>query len=203
MGIISQNLLEKVKKLYYKDKLSVKAISDRLKVSPDAVTYFMRKNRLRRRTMWESNAINYARSKPSFRLKKINTEKLKTLKIIGTMLYWGEGCKSEKNCMIDFANSDKEMIKLFLKFLRKVCGIDEKKLRAYSYFYSNQDINKNIDFWSKLTKISKEQFTKPYIRNDFDESKINKMPYGLIHVRYGDKKLLNLIKNWIEEYKNI
>jgi len=201
MGIVSQNLLDKVRKLYYGDKLSVKAIADKLKVSPDAVTYFMRKNALKRRTMWESNAINYERSKPTFRLRRIKNKKLETLKIIGTMLYWGEGCKSEKNCMIDFANSDKDMIKLFLKFLRKVCGIDEKKLRVYSYFYSNQDIDKNIDFWSKLTGISKKQFTKPYIRDDFREDKIDRMPHGLVHIRYGDKKLLNLIKNWIEEYK--
>ena len=104
--------------------------------------------------------------------------------------------------MVDFANSDKDMILLFLKFLRRVCGIDEKKLRVYSYFYSNQDISKNINYWSKLTRVSKKQFSKPYIRDGFKEEKRDKMPYGLIHIRYNDKKLLNLILSWIGEYKN-
>ena len=73
----------------------------------------------------------------------------------------------------------------------------------YAYFYSNQDANKNINYWSRLTKISKKQFTKPYVRKDFREDKKDKMPYGLIHIRYSDKKLFNLVKNWINEYKNI
>ena len=44
--------------------------------------------------------------------------------------------------MVDFANSDKDMIIMFMQFLRKVCGVDEKRLRVYSYFYSNQNIEK-------------------------------------------------------------
>jgi hypothetical protein len=162
----------------------------------------MRRNKLERRKKEESNSIRYERSKPSFKLKKINNEKLRTLKTIGVMLYWGEGYKSGKGAMVDFANSDKDMIILFLEFLRNICGVDEKRLRVYSYFYANQNVNENINYWSKITEISKSQFTKPYIRKDFDKSKINKMPHGLIHVRYSDKKLLNLIKSWIDKYKS-
>lgn len=202
MATIDKKLISQVKKLYYKDKLSVQGVADRLEVSIDAVIYCMRKNGLARRKSSESNLINFERCIPSFKLKKINTEKLRILKTAGVMLYWGEGYKAGKD-MVDFANSDKDMIRLFLKFLRKVCGIDEKKLRVYSYFYVNQKVKNNIDFWSKVTKISKKQFTKPYIRDDYREDKIDKMPHGLIHIRYSDKKLLNLIKNWIEEYKKI
>ena len=202
MATIDKNLLKKVKKLYYSDKLSVQGVANKLDVSIDAVFYCMRKNGLIRRKSNESNCINFERCAPSFRLRKINSEKLMVLKVIGIMLYWGEGYKAGKD-MVDFANSDRDMIKLFLKFLRKVCGVDEKRLRVYSYFYANQDINKNIEFWSKVTKIDKKQFTKPYIRQDYKEGKIDKMPYGLIHIRYSDKKLLNLIKEWIGEYKKI
>jgi hypothetical protein len=81
--------------------------------------------------------------------------------------------------------------------------VDEKRLRVYPYFYANQNIDENKDYWSKIAKIDKNQFTRPYVRNDFNRDKLNKMPHGLIHIRYSDKKLLNLIKNWIEEYKKI
>lgn len=203
MATINKRSVKKVKELYYTRQLSVNDVADKLGVSIDAVFYCMRKNRLKRRKRHESNAIRYIRQKPSFQLKKIDDEKLKILKVIGTMLYWGEGYKADKTCMVDFANSDAGMIVLFLKFLRKVCGVNENKLRVYSYFYSNQDIDKNINYWSELTKINRSQFTKPYIRKDFREDKKDKMPYGLIHIRYGDKKLLNLIKDWINEYKNL
>lgn len=198
----NKKLLKEVKRFYYKEKLSVQDVANKLNVSIDAVFYCMRKNGLKRRKANESNSIKYEKATPSFKLKKLDSEKLRILKTIGVMLYWGEGHKLGKTT-VDFANSDNDMISLFLKFLRKVCGIDEKRLRVYAYFYSNQDVNKNINYWSKLTKISRSQFTKPYIREDFREDKKDKMPYGLIHIRYSDKKLLNVIKNWIKEYKSI
>jgi hypothetical protein len=203
MATVSENLVKKIGLLYYDKQLSVQDVANQLGVSIDAVFYCMRKNGLARRKKHESNSIRYERSKPSFKLRKISTEELRTLRAIGTMLYWGEGGKSDKANIVDFANSDKDMIIVFLKFLRKVCGIDENKLRVFSYFYSNQDKNKNINYWSKITKISKKKFTKPYIRKDFSNDKKDKMPHGLIHIRYGDKKLLRLIKSWIGEYKKI
>ncbi|NTU66998.1 MAG: hypothetical protein HGB08_03695 [Candidatus Moranbacteria bacterium] len=193
--------MKKVKEFYYDKQLSVQEVADKLCVSIDAVFYCMRKNGLARRKKYESNAIRYERSEPSFALKKINCERLRTLKAIGTMLYWGEGCKSEKMSIVDFANSDSDMIVLFLKFLREVCGINEKKLRVFPYFHANQDIDRNINYWSHVTGIDKSQFTKPYIRQDYDVKKRGRMPYGLVHIRYADKKLLHLIKSWIEEYR--
>lgn len=202
MATVDKKKLKLVKKLYYTDKLSIQDVANKLKVSIDAVVYCMRKNGFVRRKSNESNSIKFERCAPSFKLKKITTEDLRTLKTIGIMLYWGEGYKAG-DMTVDFANSDKDMIKLFLKFLRRVCGIDEKRVRIYPYFYANQDIKKCINFWSKVTKIHKKQFTKPYIRENYNKDKTNKMPYGLIHIRYSDKKLLNLIKNWISEYKKV
>lgn len=202
MATINKNLVGKVKKLYYLEKLSVQDVADRLDVTIDAVFYCMRKNGLKRRSKWESNAIKFEKQEPSFKLRKLDYEELRTLKTVGTMLYWGEGAKKADDT-VDFANSDKDMILLFMRFLREVCGVNEKRLRVYSYFYANQNIEKNIVFWSKITKIDKKQFTKPYIRYDFREDKLDRMPNGLIHIRYSDKKLLSLIKNWIEEYKKI
>lgn len=202
MTAINEKILDKVKKLYYGDQLSVQEVANKLNTSIDAVFYCMRKNGLTRRKSNESNSINFERSVPSYKLRNLTNEELRTLKVIGTMLYWGEGGKSDKAQTVDFANSDKDMIILFLKFLRKVCGVDEKRLRVLPYYYANHDIEKNTKYWSKISKISRKQFTKPYIRKDYDENKKHKMPYGLIHVRYADKKLLKLIKGWIDEYKN-
>jgi predicted DNA-binding protein YlxM (UPF0122 family) len=201
MAAITKEKIRIVKNLYYKRGLSAQDVANKLGVSIDAVFYCMKKNGFRRRRTHESNAIKFEKAKPSFKLKKINNAKLQTLKTIGTMLYWGEGSKAG-TMTVDFANSDKDMIILFLKFMREICGVDEKRLRVYSYFYANQNIKRNINFWSKITKINKKQFTKPYIRKDYDKNKIHKMPHGLIHIRYSDKKLLRLIKNWIEDYKN-
>ena len=102
---------------------------------------------------------------------------------------------------MDFANSDSSMIFIFLKFLREVCGVNEDKLRIYLYCYSNQNIDKIRRYWSRLLKVPIKQFSKPYVRKDFRLDKAGKMPYGLVHIRYYDKKLLHLIRGWIEELK--
>jgi len=44
------------------------------------------------------------------------------------------------------------------------------------------------------------QFTKPFIRKINKKSKHKKMPYGIIHIRYNDTRLLKYIKQSISEY---
>ncbi len=200
MATICDEQLEQVKYLYNKEGFGMQEIANRMNVSIDAVSYFMRKHNLKRRSPQDSNSLRYQKAATSFQLKELKTEKLRTLKAIGAMLYWGEGCKSDKVGVVDFANSDNAMVITFMNFLRNVCGVDENRLRVYLYLHANQNVENCIDYWSEITNISKGQFTKPYIRKDYDESKIDKMPYGLIHIRYSDKKLLNLIKKWIREY---
>lgn len=198
MATINEEKLEEIKK-YYKSGLSANDISKEIGVSIDAVYYFFRKYKIPRRTPGEVNELIFENKSPSFRLKESLSLEEEKLKIAGIMLYWGEGSKWEGEKIVDFANSDEYMIKVFLNFLRKVCGIDENKLRVYLYCYANQNPEKLKEFWSKKIKIPLKKFIKPYVRKDFKYSKSNKMKNGLIHIRYNDKKLLMLIRNWMEE----
>ncbi|MDP3996438.1 MAG: hypothetical protein Q8P86_01945 [bacterium] len=202
MATISIKRLAEIRMLYYDRKLSMSDIAKHYNVSLDKVVYFMRRNNLTRRSHSLNNSIRFERKPLSFKLKNKLTKYQLELKNFGIALYWGEGYKAEGGSGIDFANSDVKMIVVFLNFLRVICGVDEKRLRVLLYCYSNQDIEKLLGFWSKRTKIPLSQFSKPYVRYDFRKEKINKMPFGLIHIRYQDKKLRALILEWIEEYKN-
>ena len=179
----------------------MKKVADVLGVSMDALVYFMRKYDLKRRSVKENEKIKFARKPMSFKLSEKLDESDESLKVAGTMLYWGEGYKSVHAKNVDFANSDVAMIKVFLSFLRKICNINESKLRIYLYCYNNQNPKELLRFWSKATAIPLSKFTKPYIRKDFKKEKINKMKNGLIHVRYYDTKLLLQLLDWIEEFK--
>jgi len=114
------------------------------------------------------------------------------------MLYWAEG--TLKGTTVDFVNSDPQMVKVFLRFLREVCGVDNSRLRIYLYAYAYQDLNKLKSYWSSLTGVPLSQFTKPYVRIGNVNTCGRKLLYGLVHVRYNDKKLLENIKIWIHEY---
>ena len=109
----------------------------------------------------------FARKPLSFSLKSKLSPEERKLKVIGIILYWGEGYKATKAIGVDFANSDSSMIFIFLKFLREVCGVNEDKLRIYLYCYSNQNIDKIRRYWSRLLKVPIKQFSKPYVRKDF------------------------------------
>ena len=191
MAILNKKHLRVVKKLYYSNKLSMKVIADRLNVSLDSVYYFMRRNHLNRRSVSENEAIKFERKPLSYNLQKVLNKSDQYLKLAGVVLYWAEGYKTSKSKGIDFANSDPMMIETFVKFLSKICGVNPKRLRVLLYCYSNQNISELIDFWSKLTRIPKSQFSKPYVRVDYRKEKEGKMKYGMVHIRYADKKLLS------------
>ena len=191
--------LKLITQLYYKDKLNSIEIAKRFEVTPDIVLRFMKKMNLPRRTLVETNKILFERKPKSFSSKQSLSRQEEKLKIAGIMLYWAEGCKFSSP-IVDFANSNPQMIKLFLEFLREICGIQEKRLRVLLYCYANQDVEALKKYWQKLTNISLAQFTKPYIRKDFLPEKSGKMKYGLVHIRYVDKKLLTQIEDWVKEY---
>lgn len=201
MGTIPFSKIKKVKKLYYDDLLPMVKVAQKLGASMDALVYFMRKYDLKRRSVSENEKIKFERKLPSFRVKTDLNLNEKELKALATALYWGEGYKSSKAHGVDFANSDTGMIKVFMNFLRKICRVDESRLRVYLYCYINQNPASLIKYWSKMTKIPISRFSKPYARKDFRLDKKEKMKNGLIHVRYYDKKLLLQVMSWIEEYR--
>lgn len=201
MAIVSKKEAQKIQVLYCSEKLSARQIADKLGYSLEAVYYAMRKYGIKRRKPAENSKIQFERKPLSFKVRSRLSKKDTELKLAGVMLYWSEGYKTEKSYGIDFANSDITMLKLFISFLRVICGVDEKRLRIFLYCHTSVGQKKLVDFWSEQLNVPVAQFTKPYVRKDYRVDKSNKMPYGLVHIRYADKKLLALILSWIEEYK--
>ncbi len=172
-------------------------IAKKLGVSIWQLYGFMCKNNIPRRSPTQVNYVNN-RGKPQFKVKTDLTIFEEKIKISGIMLYWAEG--TFRGTTVDFANSNPEMIKVFLMFLREICGAHEKRLRVYLYAYEHQDIEKLKLYWRDITGISLNQFIKPYVRKGNLNLSQRKLPYGLIHIRYNDKQLLEIIRSWLDNY---
>ncbi len=185
--IWSKEKLKALKK-YYNSGLNVREVAKEMGVSHSTINHTMRRNNIPRRSFSEASRIRFSKKPVSYNKKQNLTQKEKYLHIAALMLYWAEGSKKGK-WVIDFTNSDEKMVLLFLSALRRIYQIDESRLRAALYCHANQNLKKIHDYWSKLLNIPKTQFSKPYVRTDVDEKKKNKMPHGLIHIRYCDKKL--------------
>ncbi len=187
-----------IKRLYL-GGLSAPAISAELKVSLNKVYSSLKRNNIRRRTASIQNKIRFENKPLSFKLKDNLKQPERDLLIAASMLYYGEGAKTQST--VDFANSDPKALVLFIKFLREICRVDESRLRFYLYCFENQNPGELIKFWSRKLKANDGSFTRPYIRKDTGELK-RKMPYGVLHIRYSDKKLLERILFLIERITN-
>lgn len=192
--------LKRIRVLYEKQGYSMQAVADKLGMSINAVTYHMRKNGIKRRSASEASAALFEKKALSFEERKKLSANQERLRLSALMLYWAEGYKSPRATGIDFANSDPDMILIFVRFLRTIYRVNERRFRVLLYSYSDQDMPALMSFWSKLTKIPQDQFSKPYVRADFRENG-RKMKYGMVHVRYADKKLFLCIMEAIQLVK--
>lgn len=132
------------------------------------------------------------------RIEKLpNTEQL--LLVSGTLLYWAEGTKSKSG--IEFTNTDPKMIKVMMKFLRKILCIPNDKFKIMVRLSDKGDIERAKNYWSRITKISQRNFRKSEILKLKKNSKsINRYPYGLCRVIVHDISAQRKIRALIEKF---
>ena len=127
----------------------------------------------------------------------------KELKLIGIILYLGEGAKTHRG-MARIANSDPEIIKIMMRFFREICHVPESKFRGHIHTFAHADILKTEKYWSKLTGIPQKQFFKTYIKpSSASLQKRNTLPFGTLDVCICDTALFLTIIGWIEKIKEL
>ena len=125
--------------------------------------------------------------------------------LIGIALYWAEGHKEKiKSSNVRFTNSDPQMIKLFLRWLQKICKISKKDIFCEIYLHETatkreQEIRK---YWSKITNFPLVQFQKiRWKKNKINTKRknIGKDYRGLLRITVRKSTNLNRkITGWIE-----
>lgn len=145
--------------------------------------------------------------------KQINDFSQNELLLLGVSLYWAEGYKKlfVKNGRelthhpVSFTNSDPEMVKMFLRFIREICKVDEKRIKASVRIFEHQNEKQLIKYWQDITGIMEENFGKVYVgvsKSSQGKRPYNRLPYGTIQVRIGSTELFHRILGWIEGLKN-
>ena len=122
----------------------------------------------------------------------------KELKLIGAMLYWAEGGKTQRG-LVRFSNSDPIMIKLMMVFFRNVCNVPEKNFRGYFHIHPHLDSRKAEKYWSNVAGIPLHQFFKTYRKmNVSSKQKRDTAPFGTLDVYICNTELFLKIKGWTE-----
>jgi len=136
--------------------------------------------------------------------EEINSPSLKELKILGAMLYWAEGGKTQRG-LVRLSNGDPRIIEVMMEFLRKVCKVPEEKFRGHIHIHPHLNIKKAENYWSSISRIPLKQFYKTYSKqNKSSQNKKDSLPFGTFDIYVCNTELFLRIKGWIEGlYKNI
>lgn len=134
--------------------------------------------------------------------KDFNNISLRELKIIGIILYLGEGGKTKN--MVRIANSDPAVIKIMMRFFREVCCVPENKFRGIVHTFAHANITETEKYWSKISGIPCSQFFKTYTKPSAASlQKRNTLPFGTFDIYVCDTKLFLTIIGWIDKIKEL
>ena len=125
------------------------------------------------------------------------------LKVIGSMIYWGEGGKTNHN-MARLSNSDPDVIRVMMRYFREICGVPDSKFRASVHTFAHANVKETVKYWSKISGIPVEHFYKTYVKQS--SASLNKrktLPFGTLDLYVSDTKIFLTIMGWIEKISEI
>lgn len=127
------------------------------------------------------------------------------LYLAGCMLYWGEGSKYRGS--LRFTNSDPDMIRLFMKFLRLCFPIEDTRITvAINAHLNNGLTQKEIEeFWLGVTALDRSQLRKGiYGKHSSASKKLRRnLLYGTVCVSVHDTKVVQTVYGSINEYASV
>jgi hypothetical protein len=125
------------------------------------------------------------------------------LHVAGCMLYWAEGSKDRNQ--IRFTNSDPEMARLFVKFLRTYFNLEDANIKiTCNLFADHLERQSEIEhFWLKKLRLPPSSLCKSTVNvcSKYSKKKrTNKLPYGTCRVVVSRTRIVQSIFGSIQEY---
>lgn len=161
--------------------------------SLNKVAYWMSKHKIQRRSI--SEAI-YRRRHPAgdpFKIRRARTAAEARLVGLGIGLYWGEGTKANRHA-VRLGNTDPDLLRTFILFLTRMCGVKRSDLRFGLQLFSDIDSETALYYWGKQLKVKRSQFYKVIVTPSGSLGTYRKKsPYGVITVYYTNKKLRDIL----------
>lgn len=104
--------------------------------------------------------------------------------LIGAALYWAEGAKEKTyrpSVRMEFANSDPEMIRFYLRWLREIVQVSDDDITLIVHLHENHlvRLDEVTKFWLKVTGLKKLNCGKPVIKRH--KPKTNRKNTGAIY----------------------
>lgn len=184
-------------RLYSRDHLSMSEIAHKLHCSDNKIAYWMDRYQIPRRNREEAIYLKHNPTGDPFKIKKLNTDAKRELLRLGIGLYIGEGTKNKNRVVL--TNTNPKVIRTFLRFLREICSVEEKRIYAYLNVFNDADLDQVLNYWQQVTGLRQSQFVKPTVRQSKGGVYRNKSLYGTLTVGVSNTKLAKHINEWCEQ----
>lgn len=220
---MKQNLKEKAIKLR-KQGLSYSEILYKIPVAKSTLSLWLRsvglsKKQAQRLTEKKLASMKRgAEAKKQQRLnllQKINQQASKDMPqllknplwLSGIMLYWAEGSKEKPHLIshpAKFSNSDPKMIKVFLKWLKKIMDITNDKLIFDLYIHETGNVRNAKIFWAKTISCDINRIKVYFKKHKITKRKnIRNSYHGQLRISVRKSSTLNRkIAAWLEQICN-
>lgn len=173
--------------------MSMMEISKELGFSVHKVAYWMAAHNIKRRTISDAVYTKYHPKGDPFKLKTPVTADEWKLLGLGIGLYWGEGTKANQHS-VRLGNTDPELIKTFIEFLIKICGIKFEDLKFGLQLFTDINSEEALRFWMNQLNANRSQFYKITVSISGSIGNYRqKSKYGVLTVMYHNRKLRDIL----------
>lgn len=177
----------------YSESASMNDISLELGCSVHKVNYWMDKYKIKRRSISDAVYVKHNPAGNPFKIKDVATIDEATLLGMGLGLFWGEGNKADRYA-VRLGNTSPQLIKIFMKFLTELCGVDKDKLKFSLQIFSDIDPEDALQFWTNELEVRSSQFYKITVTISGSIGTYRtKTSHGVLQVYFHNKKLRDIL----------
>lgn len=201
-SVMTVDHIEQIRQLYSQGR-STKEIGDLIGWPWRRVVSCMQRHGIPRRTRSEATYLKANPLGDPFRIKQKLSLEEERLKALAIGLYWGEGTRRNR-LAVRVCNTDPELLKIFAKFLREICGVRPEKIRAYVIVHADVKPEEAIRYWSRELRMSVSQFSKPIIIPSRGSGTYQtRARWGTATIYVSNMRLRRLLQDWLTEYAHV
>ena len=187
--------IDLLSEMYTIQQLSATEIAKRLGCSANKVNYWLERHKIQKRSISDAIYLKHNPNGDPFSIARIDTLAKAQLYGMGLGLYWGEGTKANKHS-VRLGNSDPELIKVFMRFLVELYGVEKNSLRFGLQVFSDINPASSLAYWTAKLDVEESQLYKVHITpsNSIGTYR-QKNKHGVVTIYYHNKRLRDIIVN--------
>lgn len=181
-----------LRQLYCDRHLSMMEVARELKVTHATVLYWLKQYKIPRRSWSEGTYVKRNPRGDPFRIKTRLSGLERELTAAALALYWAEGNKNDG--AIRIGNLDANLLRLFARFLRKVCRVEEARLTVYVRVNDPFGLKPARRYWAEQLGLPKERVLVYRHTDSRSNPTRQRSPYGVATLEFHNVKF----RRWLE-----